>query len=302
VNWQTNYMVTADSVEKLTGYRFLSLLSARTQRALKTGTKPPLGTIDGPYASSEGSSVTMSAAGSLDPNGTITSYQWKFGDGSVASGPSVSHTYAHYGSYQVSMVVTDNDGLVDTVSTSTSVANVAPVVLAFDGATLLPGETYSTSGSFTDPGVDTWSGTINYGDGSAPNALPLAGKTFSLSHTYANTGTFTVTASVFDGDATSSNTQTVTVVSTTRGVSTLSDLVDQLIVRGILSAGNGNSLRSKLDAASSQLALGNGPTAANQLRAFSNEVNALVNSGRLGSAQGNGLTSLASRLIISVRN
>jgi len=277
-------------------------LSARTQRALKTGTKPPLGSLNGPYSSSEGSAVSMSAAGSLDPNGTITSYQWKFGDGTVASGPSVSHTYAHYGSYQVSMVVTDNDGLVDTVSTSTSVANVAPVVLAFDGATLLPGETYSASGSFTDPGVDAWSATINYGDGSGPNALPLAGKTFSLSHTYDNTGTFTVTASVFDGDATSKNTQTVTVISMLDGVSTLSKMVNQLITRGVLSAGNGNSLRSKLDAASNQLTLGNGPAAANQVRAFSNEVNAMVNSGRLGSAQANGLASLASRIIVSVGN
>jgi endonuclease G len=302
VNWQTNYMVTADSVEKLTGYHFLSLLSARTQRALKTGTKPPLGSVNGPFSSSEGTAVSMSAAASLDPNGTITSYAWKFGDGGVASGPSVSHTYARYGSYTVSMVVTDNDGLVDTVSTSTSVANVAPAVLAFDGATLLPGETYSSTGSFADPGVDPWSATVDYGDGSGPNALLLADKTFSLSHTYAAAGTFPVTVTVFDGDATSTNTQTVTVISRTQGVSTLSDMVNQLIARGILSAGSGSSLRSKLDAASNQLTLGNGPAAANQLRAFSNEVNALVNAGRLGSAQAKELTSLASRIIVSVRN
>ncbi|HUQ48945.1 MAG TPA: lamin tail domain-containing protein, partial [Gemmatimonadaceae bacterium] len=43
VDWTTNYVVKADSVERLTGYHFMSLLDARTQRALKTGTKPPLG-------------------------------------------------------------------------------------------------------------------------------------------------------------------------------------------------------------------------------------------------------------------
>jgi len=302
VDWQTNYVVTADSVEKLTGYSFLSLLSARTQRALKTGTKPPLGNIDGPYSSPEGSAVSMSAAASLDPNGTIVSYQWKFGDGTVASGPSVSHTYAQNGSYQVSMVVTDNDGLVDTVSTSTRVANVAPAILAFDGATLLPGETYSASGSFTDPGADSWSATVNYGDGSGPNALALEGKTFSLSHTYASPGTFTVTASVFDQDATGTNTQIVTVISTPKAVGTLSDMIDQLVARGVISTGNGNSLNAKLDAASQQLALGNGTTAANQVRAFSNEINALVKSGRLGSAQAKGLEALATRIIFAVGN
>ena len=301
-DWKTSYVVTADSVEKLTGYHFLSLLSARTQRALKTGTEPPLGNVNGPFSSSEGSAVSMSAAASLDPNGTITSYEWKFGDGGVASGASVSHTYAHYGSYQVSMVVTDNDGLVDTVSTSTSVANVAPVVLSFDGATLLLGEAYGTSGSFTDPGVDTWSATVNYGDGSGPNPLALDGKTFSLSHTYATTGRFPVTVSVFDGDATRSGTQSVTVISAGEGVASLSDLVNQLIARGVLSDGNGNSLRSKLDAASNQLARGDGPAATNQLRAFSNEVSALLKSGRLGSTQAKGLQSLASRIILSVGN
>ena len=302
VDWQTNYVVTADSVEKLTGYSFLSLLSARTQRALKTGTKPPLGNIDGPYSSPEGSAVSMSAAASLDPNGTIVSYQWKFGDGSVASGPSVSHTYAQNGVYEVRMVVTDNDGLVDTVSTSTSVANVAPVLFRFDGATLLPGETYNASGSFTDPGADTWSATVNYGDGSGPNALALEGKTFSLSHTYVSPGTFTVTASVFDQDATGSNTQTVTVISTPQAVGTLSDMIDQLVARGVISTGNGNSLNSKLDAASNQLALGNGTAAANQVRAFSNEISALVKSGRLGSAQAKGLEALATRIIFAVGN
>jgi endonuclease G len=302
VDWQTNYVVTADSVEKLTGYSFLSLLSARTQRALKTGTKPPLGNIDGPYSSPEGSAVSMSAAASLDPNGTIVSYQWKFGDGSVASGPSVSHTYAQNGVYEVRMVVTDNDGLVDTVSTSTSVANVAPVLLRFDGATLLPGETYNASGSFTDPGADTWSATVNYGDGSGSNALALEGKTFSLSHTYASPGTFTVTTSVFDQDATGTNTQTVTVISTPTAVGTLSDMIDQLVARGVISTGNGNSLNSKLDAASKQLALGNGAAAANQVRAFSNEISALVKSGRLASAQAKGLEALATRIIFAVGN
>jgi DNA/RNA endonuclease G, NUC1 len=82
-DWATKYVVTPDSVQKLTGFQFLTALDARTRRALLTETQPPLGSVDGPYTSAEGSSVNMSASGSIDPNGSIVSYQWSFGDGPV---------------------------------------------------------------------------------------------------------------------------------------------------------------------------------------------------------------------------
>lgn len=298
VDW-TTYKVTIDAVEALTGYNFLSLLSERTQRALESNTKPPLGAVDGPYTSNEGAAVAMSAAGSLDPNGTVTSYAWDFGDGSTGSGASVSHTYAQDSSYSVTLVVTDNDGLVDSVATTATVSNVAPVVGAFAGATLLPGETYTALGSFTDPGSDSWSATANYGDGSVPSATSLVGKTFSLSHTYAAAGTFTVTVTVEDDDTSATGTQTVTVLSAAQGVESLVSDVNDLIAGGSLSSGNGASLTSKLNAALSQIG-GNGPAAVNQLRAFINEVNALVKSGRLSASEGTVLKTMAARLIATL--
>ena len=51
----------------------------------------------------------------------------------------------------------------------------------------------SSSGSFTDPGADTWTATVDYGDGSGVQALTLTDKTFNLSHTYADNGSYTVT-------------------------------------------------------------------------------------------------------------
>ena len=39
--------------------------------------------------------------------------------------------------------------------------------------------------SFTDPGADTWTGTVSYGDGTGARALRLhADKTFVLSHRF----------------------------------------------------------------------------------------------------------------------
>jgi PKD repeat protein len=54
--------------------------------------------------------VTFSAAGSSDPDGTIASYAWTFGDGGSASGASAAHTYAAAGTYTAKLTVTDNGG------------------------------------------------------------------------------------------------------------------------------------------------------------------------------------------------
>ena len=58
--------------------------------------------------------VNFSAAGSYDPDGNIVSYAWDFGDGSVASGQDVSHTYTSRGVYVAVLTVTDNLGLTST--------------------------------------------------------------------------------------------------------------------------------------------------------------------------------------------
>jgi PKD repeat protein len=73
-------------------------------------------------------------------------------------------------------------------------------VNAGPAASLDEGGTFTSSGSFTDPGADTWTATVNYGDGSGAQPLPLSGKTFSLSHTYADNGLYTVTVAVTDKD------------------------------------------------------------------------------------------------------
>ena len=45
-----------------------------------------------------------------DPDGSISSYSWSFGDGTSATGANVSRTYATGGSYPVTLTVTDNGG------------------------------------------------------------------------------------------------------------------------------------------------------------------------------------------------
>jgi hypothetical protein len=299
VDWHT-YQTTVDAVEALSGYDLLSLLPDNIEAAVESNTKPPIAALNGPYTGAEGSAVNMSASASVDLNGTIASYAWTFGDGSNGTGVTTSHTYAQDGDYKVTLKVTDNDGLTDVVTSTVHVNNVAPVVGAVAGASLLVGETFTASGAFTDPGADPWSATVNYGDGSATSTLSLTGKTFLLSHKYTTPGTFTVTVRVSDDDGTTTTTTTVTVGTPSQGIAAIAGMIDQLVADGKLSKGNANSLTSKLDAALKQITNQNLTPARNQLEAFINEVDAMERSGRLSASDAAALRAEAKRVIASI--
>ncbi|SHO51449.1 PKD domain-containing protein [Desulfopila aestuarii] len=50
------------------------------------------------------------ASSSQDPDGTITSYSWNFGDGTTGSGKSVQHIYTNAATYTATLQVTDDGG------------------------------------------------------------------------------------------------------------------------------------------------------------------------------------------------
>jgi PKD repeat protein len=54
--------------------------------------------------------ITFNASTSEDPDGTIVTYLWNFGDGANATGIIVNHAYTINGTYLVILNVTDNDG------------------------------------------------------------------------------------------------------------------------------------------------------------------------------------------------
>jgi len=77
----------------------------------------PIADAGGDYSASEGSTITLDASGSYDPDGSIASYAWDLdndGEYDDATGPSPSFPATNAGAYPVTLKATDDDGLWDT--------------------------------------------------------------------------------------------------------------------------------------------------------------------------------------------
>jgi predicted extracellular nuclease len=262
----------------------------------------PTARAGGPYKGTEGGSVSFTGATASDPEGEALTYAWSFGDGATGTGLAPSHVYAQDGSYTAELVATDARGLSSVAATATvQVDNVAPAVGAFAGASgLLPGETYTSSGTFADPGADAWSATVDYGDASGAAPLALSGKSFSLSHRYAAAGSFTVTVAVTDDDASGTRTATVGVITIGAALDNALGLIDGLVKSKRLSAGNATALRAKLAAAKASANRNDPAAALVELRSLVAELDALVANRRLTSADAAPLRAYALRIIASL--
>jgi hypothetical protein len=176
------------------------------------------------------------------------------------------------------------------------IPNLAPAVSFIPGATLLPGEGYAASGSFTDPDPDTWTATVDYGEGGA-QPLALSGGSFSIAHTYAAAGSFGVTVTVRDDDGgAGSSAAAVTVLTHAQAIQVLQAQAAPFGGR----PGIGQSLNSQLDNALKEVERGRGDKAAEHLQNFVAHVQNDVRGGRMSQAEGDALIAYAGRIIASL--
>lgn len=69
--------------------------------------------------------VTFDASASSDPDGSLVSYSWEFGDGGTATGVRVTHTFDGAGVYEVELTVKDDRDGEATASDGVTVASPA---------------------------------------------------------------------------------------------------------------------------------------------------------------------------------
>ena len=89
---------------------------------LPPANQPPNATFTfAPPSPVVGDTVQFDGSASYDPDGSIASYAWTFGDGGTASGATPSHAFASNASFTVTLTVTDNQGATDSYAQTVTV-------------------------------------------------------------------------------------------------------------------------------------------------------------------------------------
>jgi len=154
----------------------------------------PVSDPNGPYTGTEGIVITFNGSGSYDPNGTIVSYEWDFGDGNTSTGVSPTYTYAQNGTYTVTLNVTDDNGASATNTTTATIDDAGPAA-NFTGTPTSGPEPLMvnfTDNSTSYDGITTWEWDFD-------NDSVIDSTEQNPSHTYSG-GTYTVSLTVTEAD------------------------------------------------------------------------------------------------------
>ena len=85
--------------------------------------QPPIANAGGSYSGIIAQNAPFNGGSSYDPDGSIVSYSWTFGDGGTGSGVAPTHAYTGTGTYTVTLTVTDNLGAHGSASTTISISS-----------------------------------------------------------------------------------------------------------------------------------------------------------------------------------
>ncbi len=145
--------------------------------------------------------INFDAGASADPGNDALTYSWDFGDGTQESGPAeqVQHTYQDSGSYEVRLIVTDEDNSDSTAFVLTvNIDNVAPTITVLEASVtdITLGSSVDLTADATDP-VDS----LSYSWTSDQDGTFSSTSGQNVQYTPAISGTVhNITLTVEDGD------------------------------------------------------------------------------------------------------
>ncbi|RJQ56701.1 MAG: choice-of-anchor D domain-containing protein [Nitrospiraceae bacterium] len=164
-----------------------------------TGNALPIADPGGAYSNMEGQSFILDGSGSIDPDGTLSLYEWDIDDNAIydysSSLQTQSHTYVQQGTYTIRLRVTDNNGATDEATITAEVADTTPTAdftaAPTSGTAPLSVNFTNTSTGYDQPLTCEWDfdndGVIDSTDQSP-------------SYMYNNAGTYTVKLIATDSD------------------------------------------------------------------------------------------------------
>ena len=160
--------------------------------------------------------VSFDGTGSSDPDGTIVSYLWDFGDGITGTGATVQHNYSTDDEYTVTLNITDNGGAHDEDTAEITVDTVKPKTnITLDG-TKGEGDWYNSNVSILLLRSDATSGI----DKTYYMINQSSWKTYTSSFIISNEGVHTLKYYSVDkaGNVEATNTRTIKIDKTAPSV------------------------------------------------------------------------------------
>jgi PKD domain len=112
--------------------------SSRIAIAPTAGLPPIAVASASPTSVAIGGNVAFDGTASSDPDGSIASYAWAFGDGATATTATANHAYASAGTFVARLTVTDNSGSSASTTLSIAVADATAPSVAITGGVFTP--------------------------------------------------------------------------------------------------------------------------------------------------------------------
>ena len=181
----------------------VNALSDSNKRYVCNSGSPPIAnfTIDNDYLIG---CVYFDGFSSYDPDGEIVLYEWDFGDGATYKskwGWSFNQ-YCNHGTYNVTLTVTDNDGLTGNLTKSVKIilANYPPPSTDIDGPESgTPGTEYEFTFIIYCMYDAPFYITVDWGDGNNTGWISdLPHGSIDLSHSWSEEGKYTIRAKAKD--------------------------------------------------------------------------------------------------------
>lgn len=143
-----------------------------------------------------GRPVGFNASTSACLNGTIIHYNWDFGDGEIGTGQTVSHIYAAYGNYNVSLTEISSTLIPDIENESIYVRQTPTATFSYS-STPAVGYPVTFDASASEPrGGSVTSYVWDFGDGNTTSTNKP-----TIKHTFAFQNAFSVTLTVLDSES-----------------------------------------------------------------------------------------------------
>ena len=152
------------------------------------------------FAPTELESVTFTDLSS-DSDGTLVTWAWEFGDGTVSDEASPSHVYQQSGTHTVTLMVTDNGGATATANATLTIDNLPPVAALTAAENVLPtGSRFAFDASESyDPSPQGGLTRYEWKLG-AQSGFALETSVPNLSHVFTEAGQHLIRVRVTDSD------------------------------------------------------------------------------------------------------